>query len=83
MVHLSKRYLNLAKVLVTDWFDDYKCKGDIDSTTGSFVYLWDVSKESNSVNQIIWDYLTEASNIHHKVDVTQPKFLPLYPRAKK
>ena len=34
-------------------------------------------------NYVSQDYLIEASNIHHKVDTTYPKVLPLCYRAKK
>ena len=52
-LHLRKNYLDLMKTLVTDWFNNYWCKGNAYSSTSLLICLWGASKEPNSINWVM------------------------------
>ena len=68
MVHPSKINLDLTKVLLTDWFDNYSWKSDTNYSTSSFVYLWGASKVAllYKLNKILKDYLIWAREFTKK-----------------
>ena len=62
----SKRHLNITKVLATNWFKNYWCRGYLDSSTSLFKFLLGAFKESKSIN---W-------TIFHRIILLELKYLP-------